>query len=241
MNLVIHGYGLIVGVAVWVAVEVAVRIGKRHKIDERAIWAAAMWAVVGGVVGARVYHVIDQWSYYAQHLVEVGYLWQGGLGIWGAIIGGVVGVAIYYWVGAYCNTPVLELLDLGAIGLPLGQAIGRWGNYINQELYGKPTTLPWGIQVNGIKYQPLFLYESLLMLMVFGGLWWLERRRLLPWGKGNYAAVYAISYGVVRFGLEGLRLDPWEWKGIPVARLMAVGFIMLGSVWLGRNLCLKKG
>jgi len=234
---VFHPYGLIVGIAVWVAVEVAVRVGKKYQIDEKTVWAAAMWAVVSGVVGARIYHIIDQWPYYAQHFVEVGFLWQGGLGIFGAIIGGGLGL-IFFARGKNIKTG--EWLDLGAIALPLGQAIGRWGNYANQELYGKPTALPWGIRIGGIKYRPLFLYESLLILIVFGLLWWMERGRLLPWGRGNYLAVYAIGYGVVRFGLEGLRLDPWQWEGIPVAKLMAMSFIIVGSVWLWRSLWLKR-
>jgi phosphatidylglycerol---prolipoprotein diacylglyceryl transferase len=246
---VIHLYGLMIGLSLWIGLEVAVRAAKRHGLQPEKLYQLAWWAILPGVVGARLYHVVDQWAYYSEHLGEIIAVWRGGLAIYGAIMGGLIGVGLlalwqkwldrnrslhhYVWKG---------LLDSVALGLPWGQAIGRWGNYLNQELYGRPTTLSWGIYIDPehrlagyedfTRFQPLFLYESVLMVGVGLGLRWLERSQKLPWGKGLYFALYLMAYGVIRFSLESLRIISWKYLGLSVAQAISLGVVGLGSLWL---------
>ncbi|OGD53337.1 prolipoprotein diacylglyceryl transferase [Candidatus Beckwithbacteria bacterium RBG_13_35_6] len=145
-----------------------------------------LWVIIPGVIGARIYHVLDYWQYYNGDLLKIFYVWEGGLGIYGGIIGGVVGLYLFTKIKSaswrkkskisYTNYFLLYL-DLASIALPIGQAIGRWGNFFNQELYGLPTNLPWGIYIRPenrlpgyesfSRYHPLFLYESLGCLIIF--------------------------------------------------------------------------
>jgi len=240
----IHIYGLLIGLAIVAGTEVAVRAGKRHGMAEGLIWAAAAWAMIGGIIGARLYHVVDQWGYYREHLNLVVAVWNGGLGIIGAIIGGLMGLAVFSWRQKYRGNRqgFRPLLDAAAFGLPIGQAIGRWGNYINQELYGKPTNLPWGIYIPPDKraagwtaytnFHPLFWYESLLMVGLYVVLRLAERQHWLPWGQGAFFAWYLVGYGVIRFSLEELRIDNWRLSGWPVASMISLLFIMVGVGWL---------
>ena len=165
-----HLYGLMIGLGVLVGAWVASKKDKK-------IWDCLVWVIGGGIIGARLYHVVDWWSYYSQHLSQIPAVWQGGMGIYGGILGGILGLWIYTRRREEPNLRLLKLLDVGALGLPLGQAIARWGNYFNQELYGLPTNLPWGIyirpenrllEVMDFKYfHPLWLYESLWCLIIF--------------------------------------------------------------------------
>jgi phosphatidylglycerol---prolipoprotein diacylglyceryl transferase len=188
-------------------------------------WDIMPWALLGGVIGARLWHVMlppasmieigHDTIWYLTHPLDILYVWNGGLGIPGAVIGGFIAL----WI--YCRKKEVPLgfwVDAIAPGLALAQAIGRWGNFFNQELYGAPTDLPWKLFIapqyrltkyqNVAYYHPLFLYESLWNLANMGLLLWLGRRypdRLKPW---DLFFVYMIFYGVGRFLLEFLRLDP---------------------------------
>jgi prolipoprotein diacylglyceryl transferase len=185
----------------------------------------AAWAVPFGVVGGRVYHVITSPQAYfgsGGHPLEALAIWRGGLGIWGAVALGGVGA----WIGCRRNGVLLPpMADTLAPGLVLAQAIGRWGNWFNNELYGSPTNLPWGLQIHqwdqttgqavrdaagkpvllGV-YHPAFLYESLWDLGTLGVLIWLDRRFRL--GHGRVFALYAICYTLGRGWIEALRIDP---------------------------------
>lgn len=232
----IHGYGLILGIAMmagWWWASKLWRQQTRHQIDFDII---AVWAIVGGVVGARLYHVVDYWWYYQTRLYEVVAVWQGGLAIWGAVIGGGVALTLLSW---WRKLPLLMVLDVLAAALPLSQSIGRWGNLINYELYGKPTTsfLGWWIPVRYrpenlmevAKYHPLFLYESLLSLGLFLIIWLgLSRRWSL--GSGEVTGLYLMGYGVIRFLLEPLRLTSWIINGWPVAQLISIGAVIIGGL-----------
>ena len=200
------------------------RAGKKDK----HAWDAVFWAVGLGLVGARIYHVIDWWSYYSQHLLEIPAVWRGGMGIYGGILGGVIGLWIYV---KKRKGRILPLLDAGAVGLPLGQAIARWGNYFNQELYGQPTDLPWGIYIrpeNRLlsvweyeKFHPLWLYESLWCLVIF--------LVLLKVVKKNQFIIYLGLYGLGRFFLEFLRIEAWTISGINVAQAISLGLILTAA------------
>jgi prolipoprotein diacylglyceryl transferase len=183
------------------------RIGKAE--DASAI---ALWAVPAGIVGARIYHVITDPELFKGQWYRVFYIWEGGLGIWGGI---GLGVAVGLLVARRRGIPLLPLLDAAAPGLALAQAIGRWGNYWNQELFGRPTTLPWGLEIDiqnrpdgytqYATFHPTFLYESLWNLALCGLLLLIDRRhRLRP---GRLFVVYVAGYTLARFFIERIRID----------------------------------
>lgn len=225
-----HMYGLIIGLAIAAAGHLAALVYKRHGGEEKVVWSAFLWAFIGGLIGARLYHVIDWGQYYWQHPQEVIAVWLGGLGIWGAIIGALAAIWLYS-LKLKDKQIKWKLLDAMGVAAPLGQAIGRWGNYVNQELYGRQTNFPWGIQIEGLvgNYQPLFLYESFLSLLLLGVLLRLERTRTFKWGKGGYLGSYLLGYGVIRLLMEPLKPQPWTLAGIPTAMVVAV--IMAGVGW----------
>ncbi|HKY74359.1 MAG TPA: prolipoprotein diacylglyceryl transferase family protein, partial [Patescibacteria group bacterium] len=164
-------YGFLLGLALLVAYEDAVRRAKKYSVTLwKNINLIVPWMLVGGVVGARTYHVVTDWNLYAgQPLWEVFAIWRGGLGIWGGIIGAVVGLLLARLTNiSLRGTTHLQWLDLFAGSLPLGQAIGRIGNAVNNELFGTPTTFPWGLNItqnqrpllykDSDMFHPLFLY-----------------------------------------------------------------------------------
>jgi len=176
-----------------------------------------------GIIGARLYHVIDGWSFYSQNPALI--IGGRGLGIFGAIIGGAVGLFIYT---KWKKLDTLKWMDIVAPGLILAQAIGRWGNFFNQELYGYPTDLPWGIYIDPAHrlagyeafshFHPLFFYESMWNLVGCVLLLFIGRKfkqRLLD---GDILFLYIIYYSIGRFFLEGLKIDVWTLSGIPTAR-----------------------
>jgi len=228
-------YGVIIAIGVLSAIGIALIEAKRRGENTGHIINMALLVIPLGVIGARLYHVIDQWSYYMQN---PGLIIGGrGLGIFGAIIGGVLGVIIYtLW--KKLNT--LRWLDIVAPGLILAQAIGRWGNYFNQELYGYPTDLPWAIfidpahRLSGYEdysyFHPLFLYESLWNLLGFAVLMLLGRMLKSRLRDGDIFFLYIIHYSIGRFFLEGLKLDVWTLGGIPTARWITGAAIVVVTI-----------
>jgi phosphatidylglycerol:prolipoprotein diacylglycerol transferase len=207
------------------------------------------------MIGARLYHVFSNpeggmvgWDYYREHPVEILYVWQGGLGIYGAIVGGLLGVLLYAW---RAGLRPLRWLDYGAPGLALGQAVGRWGNFVNQELYGPPTDLPWGLTIdpahrivpyNDLEkyppdtlFHPTFLYESLWCLLLFGGLAVVAQRFKPRLKDGDIFFGYLIGYPLGRFFLEYLRPDAWMIGPIAAAQL----FALIGVVGAGATLIVR--
>lgn len=167
----------------------------------------ALPGILAGVIGARLYHVITDWKW-----DEFWAIWKGGLGIPGGIVLGTVSVLLFARYKGYAWAP---LFDVVAPGVPLAQAIGRWGNWFNQELFGKPTDLPWGLEIDpahrGPAYQnvetfhPTFLYESLWNLALCFFLLWLDKKRILR--PGRLFAVYTAGYAIGRLWIEALRID----------------------------------
>ncbi len=239
LGLTFHLYGLLIGLAVWLALEVSLYIGKLLRVNRKVIEEAFLWVVIPGIIGARMYHVVDLWQkIYSDNIWKILYLWEGGLGIFGGILGGIVGLFVY-WKTRKTKTTLLRLLDVTIIGVPLAQAVGRWGNFANGELYGKPTLLPWGIKVNDsiLRVHPLFLYESLLDLALFVGLFLFVKSKKEKTKRGSVLGTYLIGYGLIRFFLETLRPSEviWTWMGIPMAQIWAIFALIAGIYFLSRT------
>ncbi len=222
-GLTVGWYGIMIIIGVLSALGIALIEAKRRGESAGHIINMALLAIPLGIIGARLYHVIDQWDYYIHN---PGLIIGGrGLGIFGAIIGGALGLIIYTW---WKKLNTLRWLDIVAPGLILAQAIGRWGNFFNQELYGYPTDLPWAIYIdpahrlpgyeNYTHFHPLFLYESLWNLLGFAILMLLGRKLRSRLRDGDIFFLYVIHYSIGRFFLEGLKLDVWTLGGIPTAR-----------------------
>ncbi len=207
----LHAYGLFIGIGVVVAWEIALRL---KKVDKSILDKLIVWLLVFGVVGARAYHVIDKWDYYSQNVIEIFYVWNGGLGIWGGLVGGLIGV--YFFAKKYKQN-FWTLSDGVVVGVPLAQAIGRLGNWANGELYGK----------NG---EPLFAWEGGLNLVLFGILIYLYRLPRFARNDGALSGVYFVGYGVIRILLENFRDNSIIWRigGIPTAIIFGIISVIIG-------------
>jgi prolipoprotein diacylglyceryl transferase len=194
-------------------VEIATRRWRSRGGDPDDMWAIAIWAIPAGLIGARVYHLITDWKTYIPHNLSGMYkIWDGGLGIPGGI---AVGVAVGVWMGRRRGIHLSVGLDAVAPGMAVAQAIGRWGNWFNQELFGGPTKLPWGLEISVLHrpagyvqyatFQPTFLYESLWNLALAGALVLLDRRRVVR--PGRIFALYIGGYAFGRFFVEAMRID----------------------------------
>jgi prolipoprotein diacylglyceryl transferase len=240
----LHVYGLLLAVGVLVAAWIAERRWIARGYDAKTFSDMAVWIVIGGVVGARVYHVISDYQLFTDDWLRAFKIWEGGLSIWGVIAGGAIAVIVLTRVK---HTDTLALMDCIAPGLLAAQAIGRWGNYANQELFGGPTDLPWGLEISpenrprgfeGVEtFHPTFLYESLYCLFLLGLLLAVERRFRLR--KGQAFALYLAMYTFGRSFFEYLRVDPAnEILGQRVNSWVAAGVCVLSIawfVWLGRR------
>jgi phosphatidylglycerol:prolipoprotein diacylglycerol transferase len=213
---------------------------------------------VAALIGGRLYHVIDQWPLYAPHPLTAllpltvkpdgSYAFAGftGLGVPGGIIAGTLAAWLYV---RWTRQPFLRWADVVAPGLFVMQAIGRWGNFFNQELYGPPTSLPWGIRIDEAHrvapyldlaqypvatthFQPLFLYESVSGVLGALFLIWLGRRRTSRLLPGDLLLIFFVWYGLTRFALEGLRSGNWTFFGVPTAQIVTAGFILVGVLGL---------
>lgn len=233
--LTISLYGILIALDVLAAVGISYIEARRRGEDTKHILNIALIIVPLGVIGARLYHVIDRWDYFMQNPGEI--IGGQGLGIFGAVIGGALGIIIYT---RWKKLSTLRWFDIVAPGLLLAQAIGRWGNYFNQEIYGYPTSLPWGIYIapenrmpgyeSYTHFHPLFFYEFLWNILGFAALMALGRK-LRGWLKnGDIFLFYIIIYGIGRFYLEGLKIDVWTLGGIPTARWIAGAGILISAV-----------
>ncbi|MEP7285433.1 MAG: prolipoprotein diacylglyceryl transferase [Chloroflexota bacterium] len=250
--LYIRFYALILMTGMAVAAWLTARRAKQRGMDEDHVWNGLIWAIIPGLIGARLYHVLTpspsaiaydgqpltlQW--YLQNPLQILAIWNGGLGIYGAIVGGALGVYLYCRVH---KQPVLRWLDLIVPGLALAQTIGRWANFVNNELYGAPSTLPWAITIPPEKrlpgyeqfstYHPLFLYESLWSLATFGLLLLIERRFRAWLRDGDLLLIYLMSYATIRFILDFVRLDSNGFGPITTAQLVSLATFIASGLTL---------
>lgn len=239
----IHWYGVLYAVAAVAAAWLATREARRRGEDPERVWTGLLIAAVGGIIGARVYHVIHEWAFYSANLELIPQIWTGGLGIPGGIAGGLIALYLYTRLS---GLKFWRWIDIAAPAMLLAQAIGRFGNWVNQELYGPPTELPWGIPIDAAHrvppwtnldeypvestfFHPLFLYESILNLVGMGVLLWVGRRYARRLYDGDIAMMYFIWYGSVRTVLETFRTGNWVVGGIPVAISLGVGVAVIGA------------
>jgi prolipoprotein diacylglyceryl transferase len=240
----IHTYALCLLTGIAAAIVITGARLRRRGVPAGVVVDVAIWAVPLGIVAARLYHVVTHTGDYffpGADLWNVVAIWDGGNAIFGSMIGGFVGIVIA------CRRAGLRLttfVDALAPGMLVGQAIGRLGNWFNHELFGLPTTLPWGLVIEptnraippgtppGTLFHPLFLYELLLDLLGAALIAWLGRRRTLQWGK--QIGLYLIWYGAVRTWLEAIRIDPTSdrFLGLGVNDWTAIGSVVLGVVVL---------
>jgi len=208
-------YGLTISTAVLISILVAKSLV--NKKNEDTFWGIAVWTLIFGILGARIYHVADYIEYYSKFPIEILKIWEGGMGIWGAIAGGILGISIYLRTK---SEKILPWLDIISVAMPLGQAIGRWGNFFNKEIFGLPTKLPWGIYIPQAnrpekyfsyeRFHPLFFYESILNIFLFFILFKVYKSKSKKWPAGIFLSIYLSEYSIIRFFLEFLRIDPWK-------------------------------
>lgn len=226
-------YGILIGLGMLLAVLVATARAKKENLPDDIIIDLAIIAVPIAVIGTRLYYVAFNWDYYGQFPREILNIRQGGLAIHGGIIGGVLAG---YFFCRYKKIRFWQLADIVAPSIILGQAIGRWGNYINQEAYGRPTDLPWGIMINGVKVHPTFLYESIWNFIVFFFLLYYTKKKKI---EGEIFLLYLILYSFARFFIEGLRTDSLMIGPLRTAQVISLA-IIFGALVMRKYLLGRK-
>ncbi|MEZ4766921.1 MAG: prolipoprotein diacylglyceryl transferase [Caldilineales bacterium] len=255
-------YGLLIVFGAVLAAWISTIEAKRRGENPEHVWNMLAWILIFGIIGARLYHVFSNpvggigWSYYREHPIEIINFWSGGfrgLGIFGALLGGLIAVILYCWRR---NLKLIRWLDILTPGILLAQAVGRMGNRINQELYGPPTTLPWGFKINPnfpfmppltrppdvsmedyiavTRFHPTFYYEAIwnlvgfALVMIFGRRWY---KRLLD---GDIFLFYLIWYPLGRFLVEMFRPDAWisGFGGLATAQVISIALLITSSVIL---------
>lgn len=263
--LTIRFYAIIIITGAILGSWLAARLAKRAGRDPEIILDMLPWLLIGGIIGARLWHVFTPSASnqamgvttenYLRNPIEILKIWKGGLGIAGGVIGGALTLMIY------CRSKklnFLEWVDYIAPGLLIGQAVGRWGNFVNQEVYGGPSNLPWAITIDPpyriqgfeqvAKYHPLFLYESILTLLSAGLLLLINRKWRKKLFTGDLFFLYLVLYPTFRFFLEFMRLDPSPVAGININQtsmlvvlIIAVVLLVLRHTVWAKNLEAKEG
>ena len=230
-------YGLILASVVFLGYFLAKKRSKLYKFPLDHLDNLFFLSVPLAIVGARIYHVVDKWSFYAQNPKQIFLIWQGGLGIFGAIILGFAGIATYYFL-VKKDFSLAFFLDLIAPSLLLGQALGRLGNFFNQEAFGPPTNLPWGIYIDQNKrpaewqslerFHPTFFYELIWDLVGAAVLFFLAKK--LKDKPGAILSLYLIIYGLGRFWVEIFRFDTFQIGQFKIAQMLSLVFIIAGTI-----------
>lgn len=235
-NLSVKWYGVIMALAIILAVSMAIIEGRKRQIESDDFVDLLLWAVPLGYVGARIYYVIFEWQYYAQHPDQIIAIWNGGIAIYGGLLAGLVVLLIFCYKKML---PPFLMLDIITPGVMAAQILGRWGNFINQEAHGGPTTLGFlqslhlpnfiisQMKINGVYYQPTFLYESFFNLIGLILILVLRHRKHL-FEQGEIFMLYLAWYSVVRFFVEGMRTDSlYLWGSIRVSQLLSLILLVI--------------
>lgn len=248
----IHYYSIVIIIGISVALILVSREAARRNIKLDFLLDALPWIFVGSVIGARIWHIFTPpqsmvargitTQYYLTHLLEAIAIWKGGIGIIGAVLGGSAALILY---ARAKGVEAAAWLDILAPGLALAQAFGRWGNFINQEVYGLPSNLPWAITIDSqhrlsgyaqiSTYHPLFLYEALWSLLNMVLLLYIGRKYQNRLVTGSIFLIYLIFYGVGRVGLEFLRLDVSSYQGVNLNQAFMLLVVIAASLLLTRS------
>ncbi|MGQ5709295.1 prolipoprotein diacylglyceryl transferase [Lactobacillus sp. PSON] len=248
-NLSVKWYGIIMAISITVATWMAIDEGKKRQIASDDFIDLLLWAVPLGYVGARIYYVIFEWGYYSQHPDQIIAIWNGGIAVYGGLIAGLLVLLVF------CRKRGLSpflMLDIIAPGVMAAQIIGRWGNFVNQEAHGGPTTLHFlqslylpnfiiqQMKINGVYYQPTFLYESFFNLIGLILILSLRHKKHL-FKQGEIFMSYLLWYSVVRFFVEGLRTDSLYMFGIirVSQALSLILFFAVIGLWIYRRKVVK--
>lgn len=239
-NLSVKWYGVITAVAIVLATWMSISEGKKRQIESDDFIDLLLWAVPLGYVGARIYYVIFEWGYYSQHPNQIIAIWNGGIAIYGGLIAGLIVLLVFCYKRML---PPFLMLDVISPGIMAAQILGRWGNFINQEAHGGPTTLHFleslhlpefiiqQMKINGVYYQPTFLYESLFNLIGLIIILSLRHKKHF-FKQGEVFMSYLMWYSVVRFFVEGLRTDSlYIFCVIRVSQLLSL-ILFIGVLFL---------
>lgn len=248
----IYWYGFFILLAAAAALLICLYLAKLYQIKADVIIDLAFWLIISGLAGARLYAVLLELPYFLANPLSIFKIWQGGLAIHGAIIGGLLALWLY---AKKNNFNFFQLAGIIITALPLGQAIGRWGNYFNQELFGYPTALPWGIPIvpanrpldylNAQYFHPAFLYESLGSLLIFVILFtahylMIKKNKTSGSGYVSLFISYFLAYSILRFSLEFIRLDPAPVLfGLRFPQLASLLIIFLSLSYFAYHIWLK--
>jgi phosphatidylglycerol:prolipoprotein diacylglycerol transferase len=242
--LAVRWYGLLIASGVMLGTTLAHREALRRGQDPDKLLNLIVVAVLGALLGARLYYVLFNWDYYGTQLAKVFAIWEGGLAIHGGLISGAL-ATVLYCRKAGLSVPITT--DILAPGVAIGQAIGRWGNFFNQEAFGTPTDLPWRLYIDpyhrppNLKafeyFHPTFLYESLWNLLVFCVLWFVLRKRLES-RPGALTLSYLALYSLGRFFVEALRIDSLMLGNLRAAQV--VSLLLVAASIAGLMLVMRK-
>ncbi|MBD3363279.1 prolipoprotein diacylglyceryl transferase [Candidatus Dojkabacteria bacterium] len=244
LNLEFSLYGIFIGVGI---ISVLQLLEKHTKyINKEQIWEGLIWALIPGIICARLYHVITDFEMYRNNWVDMFQIWKGGLGIFGGLIGGLIGLWFYT---RKQDVPFLGTIEQIAVFLPIGQVIGRFGNFVNQEIFGPPTSLIWGMYIrpenrpeeykNFSFFHPAFLYEQIGNVTLFVILYYFYKKRGVR-KDGFFAVVYIFGYSCIRFIVEFFRLDPKIVWSLSYGQIVSLLFIMLCLLYFVFLLTLKN-
>ena len=237
LGISVHWYGIIIAFGFVLSIFLAAKDSKKYNINKNDIFDLILFVLPLSIIGARLYYVIFSFGNYINNPIEIFMIWHGGLAIYGGIFTAII---VAYFFAKKRKIGILKLFDFLIPYLALGQAIGRWGNFVNQEAYGTQTRLPWRMEIydvmigQRIAVHPTFLYESLWNFVLFAFLIWFRKRKKL---EGEVMALYLALYGFARLFIEGLRTDSLYFASFRISQILAgLFFIVFSLIFIYRRI-----